>query len=231
VFATWVPSFLFSCGGHETKICGGSQIYIIFSLVYILARGCLLSAYSKQNRCCYWGSEFLIYLWRSRNQNLRWVTDLYYYLLSGLHSSPRVSIFCLKYTHRCWLLGFRVSYLFVVVMKPKSAVGHKSRSSSLLFTDSGPRVSTVCLQYTEQVFATGVPSFLLFVVVTKPKIGEVNKSILSSLWFTFWPEGVYCLLTVYRTGVGYWGSEFLIYLWWSRNQNLFLKTKWCVNKN
>jgi len=70
VLASGVPSFLFICGVHITKFCGGSQIYIIFSLVYILARVCLLHAYSIQNMC--------------------------------------------------WLLGFRVSYLFVVVTKPKS---------------------------------------------------------------------------------------------------------------
>jgi hypothetical protein len=155
-----VRSFLFICGGHSTKICGGSQIYIIFSLVYFLARGCLPSAYSIENRR--------------------------------------------------WLLGFRVFSLFVAVTKPKSAVGHKSILSSLWFT-SGLRVSTVCLQYTEQVLATGVPSFLFSCGGHETKIfGGSQIYIVFSLVYWFWPEGVYCLLTVYRTGVGYWGSEFLI---------------------
>jgi hypothetical protein len=110
--ATGVPSFLFICGGHKTKICGGSQIYIIFSLVYILARGCLLSFTVYRTGVCYRASKFLIFLWWSRNQNLPRVTNLYYYLLSGLHSSPRVSTVCLQYTEQVLATGVP-SFLFI----------------------------------------------------------------------------------------------------------------------
>ncbi len=68
-------------------------------------------------------------------------------------------------------------------------------------------------------------SFLFICSGHTPNSAMGHKSILSSLWFTFLQEGVYLLLTVYRTGVGYWGSEFLIYLWRSRNQKL----RWVTN--
>ncbi len=139
-----------SAVGHKSIL---SSLWFTF-----LQEGVYLLLTEYRTGVGYWGSEFLIYLWRSRNQNLRWVTNLYH-LLSGCILARGCLLSAYSIQNRCWLLGFRVSYLFVVVTKPKSAAGH--------------------------------------------------KSILSSLWFTFWPEGVYCLLTVYRTGVATGVPSFL----------------------